>query len=488
MKPVAITPNRHFVGRQDEINKLREMSDLGEAAIIVVYGRRRVGKTELLEQVFYKRNLLKFEGIEGADEKSQKRLVLEQLARYVQDPLIAKIQAENWRDVFELIGRFVAKGCWTLYFEEVQWLAAYQNTFVSELKYVWDNLYRHNPDLLVILCGSSPSFMTSAILKSKALYNRSQYEIPLKEFHLMDIASFLGPKRSPAEIMDAALTVGGIPEYLKWINRESSVYLGICRQAFTSGGFFVHEQERIFVSSLGNSKNYRTIVDHLSKVRFATREEILRTLKMESGGTTSRLFDDLEICGFINKYAPFYAEEGSLLSRYHIQDAYLQLYYKFIQPIRKGIDQGDYDKNPQRALKTDTYRKWLGFAFERWCRQNHRLFARILGFEAVVYRQGAFFNRASAKEDNGYQIDLVYDRDDRVYTVCEIKYLQSPVKKDIIKEFERKLELFPNPKKRTLHKVLITSEGADPSVTQAGYFDKIISLKDIFNPRYWSVI
>lgn len=201
--------------------------------------------------------------------------------------------------------------------------------------------------------------------------------------------------------------------------------------------------------------------------------------------TPNRLLTDLEICGFINKYIPFYVGEESLLSRYHVQDAYLQFFYKFIKPIRKNIERGDYNKNPQLALKTDTYKKWLGFAFERWCRQNHRLFARILGFEAVVYRQGAFFNRANVKEDAGYQIDLVYDRDDRVYTVCEIKYLQSPAGKEVIREFERKLALFHNPKRRTLHKVLIASEGVEKSVIQAAYFDRIITLNDIFDPRHW---
>lgn len=485
MKLTTFTPNKHFVGRREELDRLQEIASRGEAAIVVVYGRRRVGKTELLEQCFLNRHLLKFEGIEGANEESQRHLVIDQLSKYTQDPLISRIKVESWREVFEWIGRFISKGAWTLYFEEVQWLADYKDRFISELKYVWDNLYRHNPKLILILCGSSPSFMIGSILKSKALYNRSQYEIPLREFSLMESSLLLGSKRSPAEIMDAVLTVGGIPEYLKWINRESSIYQGLCRQAFTPGGFFSHEHERIFVSSLGGLKNYRGIIEYLSKVHFATRNEILKALKTESGGTLSRLLTDLEICGFINKYVPFFAPETSLLSRYHIQDAYLQFYYKFIKPIQKNINRGDYEKSPQNALKTETYRKWLGFAFERWCRQNHRMFAKMLGFEAVVYRHGAFFNRNNAKEDTGYQIDLVYDRDDRVSTICEIKYLQAPVGREVIRDFERKLSLFPNPKKRTRHKVLISAEGVEKSVIQAGYFDRIITLNDIFDSRYW---
>lgn len=84
-------------------------------------------------------------------------------------------------------------------------------------------------------------------------------------------------------------------------------------------------------------------------------------------------------------------------------------------------------------------------------------------------------------EKPGYQVDLGYDRDDKVYTVCEIKYLQSKVTPKIIEEFEKKLALFPNLKNRTIHKVLITTEGADDPLTNYGYFDRVITLRNIFD-------
>lgn len=475
----------HFIGRKAEQETLKKIASRDEASILVVHGRRRVGKTELIERTFQDRNLLKFEGIEGKSQEDQRKNVLDQLAQYTGDSLFSKLETKTWKEVFELIGRFILKGKWTLYFEEVQWLASYKNDFISELKYVWDNLYRRNPHLLLILCGSSPSFMLGSVLKSKALYNRSQYELPLKEFNLMEAKDFLGPKRSLREVMDAYLTVGGIPEYLKRVKEESSIYLGLCKNSFTQGGFFSKELDRIFVSQLGNSKDYRAIVEYLSKVRFATREEIANFLKITSGGTLTNMLTDLEVCQFINKYTPFYLDEESLLSRYHIRDSYLQFYYKFIKPLKKDIEHGDYEKNPVHALKTDTYNKWLGFSFERWCRSHHRLLARILNFEAVHYRHGAFFSRNAAQRDKGYQIDLVYDRDDKIYTICEIKYLQKPATKEVIRDMEKKLDLFPNTKNRTLHKILISPEGADSSVIKAGYFDKIMTLNEIFDSHYW---
>ncbi len=169
-----------------------------------------------------------------------------------------------------------------------------------------------------------------------------------------------------------------------------------------------------------------------------------------------------------------------MLARYSINDPYLQFYFKFIKPIEKQIENGDYNANPTRALATDSYYKWLGYSFERMCRKQHKLFAGILGFAGIEYKSGVFFNRSTNSEKPGYQIDLFYDRSDKVYTICEIKYFQTKVGTNIIAEFEKKLELFPNPKQRTIQKILITTEGAEASLIKRHYFDRIITLADMF--------
>jgi AAA+ ATPase superfamily predicted ATPase len=480
MRAKTVKRNKSFVGRIHELEKLSRISNRDEASIVVVYGRRRVGKTELLEQAFRKRNILKFEGIEGLSQPEQMAHVMWQFSEYSNNALLAKVKIRSWTEFFKLISDVVKKGIWTLYFEEVQWLADYKDKFISELKYFWDNHFRHNQKLILVLCGSSPSFMVNNVLHSKALYNRSLYEISLKEFSLAETRQLL-KKRSNREIMDAYISVGGIPEYLKWINQETSVFLSLCKNSFTADSFFSHEYKRIFISSLARNKNYKKVIDFLSKRSFANRNQILKHLKLKSSGTSSALLLDLEVCGFIQKYTPFNLKKNSLLARYSISDAYLQFYFKFIKPIESNIDEGNFNSNPTLALNTDSHHKWLGFAFERMCRKNHRLFAKILGFESVRYKSGAFFNRRTEVEKPGYQVDLVYDRDDKVYTVCEIKYLQSKVTPKIIEEFEKKLALFPNLKNRTIHKVLITTEGADDPLTNYGYFDRVITLRNIFD-------
>jgi AAA+ ATPase superfamily predicted ATPase len=489
LTPKFIEPNEQFKGRLYERNFLSGIMAREEASIITVYGRRRVGKTELLEQTFRERNILKFEGTEGAEQEVQIQGVLNQFAEYAQSAQVAKLQFATWTEVLGLIADSVAVGKWTIYFEELQWLAAYEERFVAELKMVWDNKFRYNKNLIIILCGSSPSFMINKVLQSKALYNRAQHELHVKEFTPHETLRYFAGKRSPREVMDAYLTVGGIPEYLKYINSESSILLGIYKNSFIPDGFFVNERKRVFVSSLAKNENYEKIVEFLSKHRSASRDAILKHLKTTSGGTLSALLSDLEQCGFINKIKPFNVNDRSTLVRYIIADPYLHFYYKFIKPKVEQIKNGNFRFRPEQGMQSDSYYKWLGFAFERMCRRYNILIARILGFEAVEYNSGVYFNRASAasaetgtvgkSEGAGVQFDLIFERADRVYTICEIKYQKSAVAKKVIDEFEQKLSIFPNKKHYTIHKVLIASDGVEASLKDSRYFDRILTINEL---------
>ncbi len=484
MKPLRIKTKKNFVGRVDELERLHKIGASGEASIIIMYGRRRIGKTELCEQAFRNRKLLKFEGIEGFSQKEQLAHVMNQLATYTESKLLAKTVVESWREFFEILYEYTRKGTWTIYLEELQWLAHYDDALIAELKYVWDNFFRHNPKLIIILCGSAPSFMIDHVIHSKALYNRSQYEFHLKEFTVYEAKEFL-KKRSNREVFDAYLTIGGVPEYLKWINKESSVFISLCINSFVSGSFFAREYERIFTSSMSNNKHYRAIIDILSNKKFATRAELVDLLDVSSGGSLTNVLLDLEKSGFITHYYPFNLEENTLLTRYAIDDNYLHFYCKFIKPLQQNIESGAYNRNPKAALKVDSYIKWLGFAFERFCRKYHYVLAKILYFSGVHYRSGVFFSRATDKENPGYQIDLIFDRADNVYTICEIKYLQGKVGTSVIAEFEKKLSLFPNKGNKTIHKVLICNEGADDALIKRAYFDDIITCTQIVDPRNW---
>jgi hypothetical protein len=480
MIPKIVPISANFIGREFERNKIDKIKSAKNSAILIVYGRRRIGKTELVEQSFRERNLLKFEGKEKQSESSQMKHVLNELSKYAQEPLLQKIKASHWQEVFEIIHRYTEQGQWTIYFEEVQWLANYKDNFISDLKYAWDNYFRYNNELIVILCGSAPSFMINHVAHSKALYNRSQYEIALEQFTLTETKAYL-KNRSHQEIMDAYLTVGGIPLYLEKLTSNSSVFLSLCENAFTKKSFFSEEYESIFISSMSANPHYKKIIEFLSKRRYATRMAITKHLKVSSGSNITAILTDLETCGFIGKYTPYNLAEDSMLSRYAIDDCYLQFCNKFIKPIKKEIDAGQFNKDPSSAINVDTYLKWLGFAFERYCRKYHYTIAKILGFSGIKYRSGTYYNRTTSRDDPNFQIDLLFDREDKVITICEIRYTKLPVSLSVVNEFEKKLEKFKNLKNKTIHRVLIAANGATETLKQYAYFDRVVTLDDLFS-------
>jgi hypothetical protein len=235
---------------------------------------------------------------------------------------------------------------------------------------------------------------------------------------------------------------------------------------------------------LAHRKNYKIIIDFLSQRKFASRDEILKYLEIKSGGKVSDLIEDLMACRFIDAQPPIFLdgkkEGSSKLLRYQVSDPYLRFYYKFILQQHDAIKRGQFNKVPSKGINLASWRKWLGFAFEYWCLKNSTQLAEILGFSDVEYQVGPFYNRATEKIQSGYQLDLVFNRADKVISVCEIKYTDRPLGKEIVTEFERKLELMKLPKNKTVQKILISAAGAKSELHS--YFDRILSLSDLVVP------
>jgi hypothetical protein len=476
LQPLAIAQNKLFLGRAEELRALRAVDASAEASLVVVYGRRRVGKTELVEQAYRERRPLKFEGIEGGDTARQLEQAVYQLSRYAGDGALQRLRFTRWLEFFDYLAPFVERGPWTLYFEEVQWLAAYGEEFVADLKHAWDNSLRRNPRLVVVLCGSAPAFMVGKVLRSRALYGRVAKEIRLAPFPFADTAAFVGARRSTFDLFEAQLALGGIPEYLKLVRTEGSTYLALCTHAFLPDAYFLNECERIFVSSLARNAHYRTIVEFLAARRGATRSEIAARCGVKAGGTLSSVLEDLELCGFIDGVVPYDKGPASKLIRYQIADPYLQFYYRFIAPQRRAIESGAFVGRATAALPLHHYQQWLGYVFERWCRTQHRHIAELLGFGAVRYRSGTWLKRDAA---DGFQFDLVFDRADHVLTLCEIKYTATPVGFGVAKEFAQRVEPLTVPRRTTVERVLISAAGADPELAAGGGFDRVLTLHEL---------
>lgn len=482
IKTYSITPNKKFVGRTQEKKIIEDFCHLKEAAILVVYGRRRIGKTELLEQTLIDKKILKFEGIEGQTPQESKIHFTKTLLKYTPDLPSNLIKNDSWLDLFECLAELCAKDEWYIYFEEIQWLASYQEDFIAELKHAWDNSFKRNKQLKLILCGSSPSFIINKIIRSRSLYNRSMHSIHVKELSINETQELIGTKdKNKFEIMDAYLTLGGIPEYLKVLKKRSSYFLDICFESFTPNGYFFNEFEKIFSSTLSYHPIHKEIIQILGQTHTLSRNALIKKLKKNSGGHITKALFELEETGLISKITPIGSGPKTTLVVYTLKDNYLHFYFKFIEPIKEKILRGQYIDEPTQAISYESYRKWLGLSFERYCRNHAHIFAKIMSFAAVEYQSGYLFDRNGIHSGKGgVQLDLVFKRKDRVLSLCEIKYTENPVGISIMAEMNQKIERITIPNSHSISRVLISANGAQQKVIDGPNFDHIITLNDIF--------
>jgi uncharacterized protein len=502
MRYHAVRENPHFIGREAYWKRLEEIDSRAAAAIIVIYGRRRVGKTELIEQFFRTRPLLKFEGLQpdknvirksdAAEKRRQMTECLARLGRYLERPAeYRRMAVDRWSDFFELLVPILEKEPVVLYLEELQWMANYSDDLLSEFKPWWDDALRHNPRLRVVISGSSPSFIVNQFLASSAMYNRSNHMMKLEPFHLGEIQQFLGTGHR--ETMLAAIAIGGIPEYLKQIKPAASVYIGLCEKSFRPGEFLRVEKEKVFVSSLSANRFYEGIIDDLARRKSATRNELYKALtKGESaipGGSFSVVLQELVELDFVERYVPVTTSikrampatkpAESRHARYAIADEYLQFYYRFIDRHTADIDKGKYSRNPAQAINRHDFSKLMGFSFERWCRKNEYLIARRLGFGNVVeYAYGPWYQK------DAVQIDLMFIRKDSKLILCEIKYNnESTLTRQVIRDMQQKVDLFlaGNPKyaRYTVETALITTEPAPEPIRREGYFTYLVASEEL---------
>jgi uncharacterized protein len=470
-----------FIGRKNELRQLREaVDDMPRSSISVIYGRRRVGKTRLVNEAYSGKKILSFEGLEGAGSAEQKRHFLKILYSHSHAREHAMIGAADWTDLLILLSKYVA-GLGVpvvVFFDEFQWMAAGRGALVSKLKYVWDNFFLPTGGVHLILCGSISSFLVKKVVRSKALYGRVDRIIQLGPLGFQEVREGFFSRRSILEALDYYLIMGGVPKYLEMFDERRSITLNLARLCFTPNAYFIGEFDRLFTSHFGKVPQYRSIVELLAANRFATRGEIAQHLKIKSGGRVSEWLENLHLAGFVQSYGPSHNPGSTRLRRYRISDPYLRFYFKFIRPLEARIAQSDEPVALHQALPDNRYRVFLGLAFEQFCCQNAALLARKIGFGIVAYDHGPWFTRKDSPK--GAQIDLVYIRADNVITLCEIKYKRR-LGVEVIEEVEKKTDALRAVDKRTIEPVLISAHPPSTQVYEQGYFVKILTADDLLS-------
>lgn len=470
--------NIKFVGRSVELELLNQLLKKKTASLVVIKGRRRVGKSRLIEEFVKDKKFYTFMGLapqKATTAQSQRDEFAKQLSQQTSLP---EIRADDWSKLFLLLVEKVNKGKMVIVFDEVSWLGSKDSDFLGKLKSAWDLYLKKNSKLIFILCGSVSSWIDKNILSSTSFFGRISLKVTLEELSV-DYASkmldYVGFHRSSYEKFMLLSILGGIPWYIELINPSLSAEDNIKQLCFVKDGILVDEFKRIFNDLFGRRGEIcRRIVEYLSNGA-AEYKEIVSVLHYYSGGSLSDYLDDLVLSGFIKRNFTWLINSGkdASLSRYRLCDNYLRFYLKYMAPKMNRIKKGQYSD-----VSTSSLPGWssiIGFQFENLVLNNRKLIWGMLKLKPEsILIDNPFFQHKTSKQ-KGCQIDYLIQTKHKTLFACEIKFHKREVSLKVVEDMKHKLDKMNLPRGFVVLPVLIHAGGVTQEVEECGYFYSIIN-------------
>lgn len=475
---------KQLVGRQPEQQILLEALDSGEAEMVAVFGRRRVGKTFLVKQTYRDRIVFELTGLQNASNAAQLKNFSQQLAERIGSPVGAPMP-KDWLEAFFMLSRFVKTKLdeeqkMVVFFDEVPWLAGQKSGFIMGLGWFW-NSFAVNENLVVVICGSAASWMIQKIVNDRGgLHNRITERIFLKPFTLDETDAYLRSRNIVLDrysIVQIYMALGGIPHYLKEIVGSKSVAQNINDLCFSANGLLRDEFSRLYPALFARAENHVAVVRALADSRQGlSRGDIARAAKISEGGTFTRVLEELEQSNFITSYYPFAKKKKDMLFR--LTDEFSLFYLRFME---KNRDSGD-DAWLQLS-QSQTAKIWAGYAYENLCLRHLPQVKKALGISGVYAAASTFLQRGT-DEEKGAQIDLVLDRADRVVNLFEIKFhdRELSLSETDARALRQQMWTFAAATKtrKRLMLVMITAFGLKHNQHSLGLVEKVLSLEDLF--------
>lgn len=472
-----------FIGRQPEMERLRGLLNKKSSSLIVVRGRRRIGKSRLLAEFGKEMKSFFFSGMPPV-LKMNAELQREEFANQMQRAGLPGIKSDDWGNLFWALSKHTEKGKVLIVFDEISWMGGKDPTFLGKLKTAWDMHFSKNPHLVMALCGSISSWIEENILSSTGFVGRITIDLVLEELPLNVCDAFWKPKEkriAAFEKFKILSITGGVPRYLEEISPELPAEKNIQNLCFTRGGLLVREFDEIFSDLFSRrSGSYKEIVTILAD---GPKElpEICKELKKSRGGLRNKYLDDLVKAGFVQRDFSWYIESGNegKLSRYRLSDNYLRFYLKYISRNLAKIEKGDFATS--LLSKLPGFESIMGLQFENLVTHNRRSLWKLLGIAPEeVITDGPFFQKPT-KRQPGCKIDyMIQTRFQNLY-LCEVKFSKNRIDKKVIEEMEEKRARLKSPKQFSIRPVLIHVNGVEESVLDENYFDKVIDFSQLLD-------
>jgi len=475
----------NLIGREAELSTLMKIAASGEAELLAVYGRRRVGKTFLIRNAYQKQIVFEFSGIHNASFNQQLENFSESLTNASGSLPLAK--PVSWIHAFKLLTDFltplIKKQKKIVFFDEFPWINTPRSGFLQAFENFWNTWASRQNNLVIVICGSAASWMIEKVINSKGgLHNRVTRKIRLLPFTIYETEVFLKSRKvilDRYQVLQLYMVMGGIPQYLKEIEKGESAVQAIDRICFTKDGLLHDEFKNLYHSLFNNARNHMDVVRALAKKKTGlTRNEIIKSCRFTSGGGATQILEELTESGFITPYIPFNrtAKDNS----YRLTDEYSHFYIRFIENSKS-----DGPGSWIRFSAGPAWKIWSGYAFESICMKHATQIKKALGI-GNVYTETSVWQYKPQKEESGAQIDLLIDRQDMCINVCEMKFSVNKfeITKEYAQELLRKLAVFRDQTRtrKSLFMTMVTTQGVKNSRNYPGLVQNEITMDTLFVP------
>lgn len=410
-----------LIGRERECAELEWAFSSGKSELIVLYGRRRVGKTFLVRRYFNDKYSFHYVGAHNQSKVVQLKNFREALLQYSGADTMPEI--DNWHQAFACLQRLL-EDCRderkVVFFDEMPWMDSHGSDFVSELEYFWANWVQNRDDIVFIACGSATNWMKDKIEDNQGgLHNRITHRLYLRPFYLNECRDYLrehGFDWDEYQIMQSYMIFGGVPYYLSLLRPYLSLVENVDSLIFRRGGDLANEFGELYNALFSKADKYITLVTFLSTKREGFSRSEIEAATGFSGGTLTKMLDNLERCDFITIYSHFGMKSKNSL--YRLSDFYTLFYFKFVKDNRSRDE-----KYWQHHFMDRSVESWEGFSFEQLC-LRHLLHIKIgLGIAGMATESSAWrFVPAVGDNRRGAQVDLVIKRSDNVIHLIEMKF------------------------------------------------------------------
>ena len=471
-----------IVGRKNEIERLEKTVESSKSEFVAVYGRRRVGKTFLIREFFNYTFDFQISGLANAGTTQQLFNFHSSLSR--QSAAFFEHKPANWLEAFQQLithlENIERKEKKVVFFDEMPWLDTKSSDFITGLEHFWNSWATNRKDIVLIACGSAASWMINVLINnSGGLHNRITRRIKIEPFCLKEVEEFLESKKCVLDryqITQIYMTVGGIPYYLDAINPELSATQNIQELFFSKNAFLKNEFFNLYRSLFRKHEIYEQIVETLSsKTQGLQRKEIVELSNVSSGGTLTKVLNDLEESGFISSYIAFDQKNNHTL--YRLSDFYTAFYFKFIKENKYNGTNAWIN-----LLDNPTHRAWQGFTFEQICISHIEQIKKALGIQGIMSRES---NWRGKNEQKTAQIDLLIDRRDQVINICEAKFSIDSyvITKEYSEKLRSKMSIFKEvtKTKKSVFMTMITTFGIEKNKYSTSLVQNEVTMNDLFS-------